>query len=82
MAKVYGTYNYTKRERYYGSTKREVKKERVPEHKAGQTQAIKHWNWKKDKIVTRTIAKGLPPGRATQKAHELESRKPPSGWKN
>ncbi len=80
MAKTYGMYNYTKKERYYGKTKRVVPKRRE-EHATGQTQAISHWNWRKDKIITRTIAKGLPPKKATDKAHELESRKPPRGWK-
>lgn len=81
MAKVYGMYNQTTKERYYGTTTRPVNK-RLGEHEAGQTVALRNWNWKKDKIIAKNIAKGLPPHKATEKAHELESRKPPRGWKN
>lgn len=81
MAKVYGLYNQTKKERYYGSTTRPVNK-RLGEHEAGQTATLGNWNWKRDKIIVKTIAKGLPPPRATKKAQGLESRKPPRGWKN
>ena len=81
MAKVYGLYNRTKKERYYGSTTREMKK-RMQEHASGQTQATSHWNFKKDKIDHRVIQKGIPEQKATEKAHELESRRPPSRWKN
>jgi len=81
MAKVYGMYNQTKKERYYGTTTRPVNK-RLGEHESGQTAVLRPWNWKKDKIMVKTIAKGLPPYKATQKAHKLESRKPPPGWKN
>lgn len=80
MARVYGLYNYTRRERYYGMTERPLKRRRL-EHEAGQTAALSNWNWKKDKVAIRTIAKGLSARKATEKAHELESRKPPPGWK-
>lgn len=80
MAKVYGAYNQTKKQRYYGSTTQPVSK-RLGQHQAGQTLALRNWNWKKDRIIVRTIAKGLPPAKATEKAHELELRKPPPGWK-
>ena len=81
MAKVYGMYNQTRKERYYGSTTKPVNK-RLGEHETGQTAALRNWNWKGDKIMVKTVAKGVPPHKATEKAHELESRKPPQGWKN
>ena len=81
MAKVYGMYNQTRKERYYGETTRQVD-ERLGEHESGRTEALKKWNWQKDKITTRTIAKGLSERNAIKKAHELESQKPPPGWKN
>lgn len=81
MAKVYGMYNQTKKERYYGTTTRTVNK-RQGEHESGQTTALGNWNWKRDKIVVRTIAERLTQQKAVDKAHELESRKPPPGWKN
>lgn len=80
VGKVYGLYNRTKKQRYYGSTTRSVEK-RLQEHAASQTGATAHWNFKKDKIYHRTIAKGLSPQKATEKAHELESCKPPRWWK-
>ena len=80
MAKVYGAYNRSKRQRYYGKTTRKVDR-RLSEHEAGNTKALKNWNWGKDKITTRTIAKGLAEKAAIKKAHELEQRKPPRGWK-
>lgn len=81
MAKVYGMYNQTKKQRYYGTTTRPVNK-RLGEHEAGQTAALHNWNWKRDKIMVKTIAKRLSAHEATKKAHGLESRKPPQGWKN
>lgn len=81
MAKVYGMYNKTKKQRYYGETTQKVD-ERLAQHEAGKTKALKNWNFKKDEITTRTIAKGLPEKKAIKKAHELEERKPPAGWKN
>lgn len=81
MAKVYGMYNQSRRQRYYGKTTRKVDK-RLGEHEAGKTEALKKWNWKKDKIITRTIAKGLSEKAAIKKAHKLEQRKPPPRWKN
>lgn len=57
MAGVYGIYNDTKRERYYGTTKRKMP-QRLGEHESGQTVSLQHWNWNSDKIRTRTIAKG------------------------
>ena len=80
MAKVYGMYNQTKKQRYYGRTTQPVNK-RLGQHKAGQTPALSKWNFEKDKILARTIAKGLSPAKATKKAHKLELRKPPPGWK-
>lgn len=81
MAKVYGMYNHSKRQRYYGETTRKVDK-RLGEHEARKTKALKNWNFQKDKIITRTIAKGLPEKAAIKKAHELEQRKPPPRWEN
>lgn len=80
MAKVYGMYNQTRKQRYYGTTSRPANT-RLGEHEAGQTRALRNWNWKKDKIIVKTIAKGVSPSKATEKAHELESRKPLPGWK-
>ena len=79
MATVYGLYNYTKRERYYGTTTRAMV-ERLREQKSGQTQAISHWNWRRDRITARVIATRLTLNRAIAKAHELELRTPPPGW--
>ena len=80
LAKVYGMYNQAKKQRYYGSTTQPVNK-RLGQHESGQTAALRHWNWKRDKITAKTIAKRLTPQKATEKAHELELRKPPPGWK-
>lgn len=79
MATVYGLYNYRKRQRYYGTTTRAMR-ERLREHRAGQTQATRHWNWKRDRITYRVIARGLPLDKAIEKAHELELRTPPPEW--
>ena len=50
MAKVYGLYNDTRRQRYYGKTRRPMRK-RIGEHRAGQTASIAHWDFEKDKIL-------------------------------
>jgi len=77
---VYRLQNFTKKEIYYGTTEKPVR-ERVKEHRSGYTIAIEHWNWARDIIRYRTIAKGLRKNKAIDKAHKLESRKPPRGWK-
>jgi len=80
MAKVYGLYNQTRRQRYYGKTRRSLKA-RAEEHSSGQVQATESWNWDKERVIIRTIAAGLTERQATRKAHALERRKPPPGWK-
>lgn len=80
MAKVYRLSNETRKERYYGKTSGEVKK-RVIAHEAGKTKALSKWNFSKNKILTKTIGKGLTEKKATKNAHRLEKRKPPPGWK-
>jgi len=77
---VYRLKNLTKREFYYGTTEKPVR-ERVKEHRSGDTIAIRHWNWARDVITYKTIKTGLPNRKAIEKAHKLESRKPPKGWK-
>jgi len=79
MATVYGLYNYTKKERYYGTTKRELT-ERVLEHVRGQTEALDHWDWETDDIKIKRIKRGISPIAATRKAQALEKIKPPLGW--
>ena len=80
MARVYGMYNRTRKEQYYGSTKR-LLKERIKEHASGRCEATNHWKFGRDKIYWKTIRKGLSAQKATDKAHQLEARKPPPGWK-
>ena len=77
---VYRLKNFTKKEFYYGTTEKPIR-ERVKEHRSGHTIAIEHWNWAKDDISYKTISMGLRNSKAIEKAHKLESRKPPKGWK-
>ncbi|TET40603.1 MAG: hypothetical protein E3J65_00685 [Dehalococcoidia bacterium] len=77
---VYVLLNFTRKERYYGTTEKPVR-QRVKEQRSGGTIAIRHWNWARDDIRYRTLATGLPDSKAIEKAHKLESRKPPKGWK-
>lgn len=80
MRYVYGIYNYTRKERYYGTTEESVR-DRIERHRSGQTLALQRWNWERDRIRYKTIAR-LPERRAIRKAHRLESAPPPLGWRN
>ena len=77
--KVYGVYNNTRKERYYGTTKGLVPN-RIREHRSRRTGALQKWNWGKDKIRYRTIAH-LPDKKAIRKAHKLELAPTPPGWR-
>jgi len=80
MAKVYGLYNRTRKERYYGITTRQNVK-RMKEHASGQANALKHWNFSEDDIEVRIVARGLSQENAVARVYELELRKSRAGWK-
>jgi len=74
MRYVYGIYNYTRKERYYGTTEGSVRY-RMEQHRRGYTRALQRWDWEKDRIIYKTIAR-LPETRAIQRAHRLETTPP------
>ena len=79
MANVYGLYNRTREERYYGVTTRQ----RVNRMKdaSRQANALKHWNFDEDDITVTTVARGLSHEMAVARVYELELRKSRAGWK-
>ena len=77
---VYRLKNHAKREIYHGVTT--DFDERYKVHARGETKAIEHWSFGKDRIVYKILKKNLDQGSASEMAHDLEERDPPSGWTN
>lgn len=76
---IYMLINDTKREIYFGVSK--SPDARRQEHADGKVEATKHWKFTSDSIRTKTISCGHTQEDASKKAHALEKRSAPNGYK-
>ncbi len=69
---VYALVNETRKEIYFGTSKR-PKERIVDEHSKGQTKAISHWDWSREKIFAHIMNEKQTMYQASKSAHWFEN---------